>query len=107
MKAAVDDISRDDTLDPFVEVMTDGLKRNLEDPLAVHAHAVKNGAYELVTKQANRDNWFRGLGEEYAQIAKDGVMNAWAKGVPINEMIDYLRGTPKGQEYLRQFEGVD
>jgi len=104
MKAAVDDISRDDTLDPFVEVMTDGLKRNLEDPLAVHAHAVKNGAYELVTKQANRDNWFRGLGEEYAQIAKDGVMNAWAKGVPVNEMIDYLRGTPKGQEYLRQFE---
>jgi hypothetical protein len=104
LKAAVDDISRTDSLDPFVEVMTDGLKRNLEDPLAVHAHAVKNGAYELVTKQANRDNWFRGLGEEYAQISKDGVMNAWAKGVPINEMIDYLRGTPKGQEYLRQFE---
>jgi hypothetical protein len=104
MKAAVDDISRDETLDPFVEVMTDGLKRNLEDPLAIHAHAVKNGAYELVTKQGNRDRWFLGLGEEYAQIAKDGVMNAWAKGVPINEMIDYLRGTPKGKEYLRQFE---
>ena len=104
MRAAVDDISRDDTLDPFVEVMTNGLKRNLEDPMAVHAHAVKNGAYELVTKQANRDNWFRGLGEEYSQIAKDGVMNAWAKGVPINEMVDYLRGTPKGKEYLRQFE---
>ena len=31
-------------------------------------------------------------------------MNAWAKCVPINEMIDYLRGTPKGNEYLRQFE---
>ena len=104
MKAAMDDFAREDTLDPFVEVMTDGLKRNLEDPLAIHAHAVKNGAYELVTKQGNRDNWFRGLGEEYAQISKDGVMNAWAKGVPINEMIDYLRGTPKGKEYLRQFE---
>jgi hypothetical protein len=104
IKSAVDDISSGDNTDRFVEVMTDGLKRNLEDPLAIHAHAVKNGAYELVTKQANRDNWFRGLGEEYAQISKDGVMNAWAKGVPINEMIDYLRGTPKGQEYLRQFE---
>jgi hypothetical protein len=104
IKSAVDDISSGDNTDRFVEVMTDGLKRNLEDPLAIHAHAVKNGAYELVTKQANRDNWFRGLGEEYAQISKDGVMNAWAKGVPINEIIDYLRGTPKGQEYLRQFE---
>lgn len=104
IKSAMDDITREDTLDPFVEVMTDGLKRNLEDPMAVHAHAVKNGAYELVTKQANRDNWFRGLGEEYAQISKDGVMNAWAKGVPINEMIDYLRGTQKGKEYLRQIE---
>jgi hypothetical protein len=104
MKAAVDDISKGDNADRFVEVMTDGLKRNLEDPLAVHAHAVRNGAYELVTKQANRDNWFRGLGEEYKQISQDTVMNAWAKGIPINEMIDYLRGTPKGLEDLRQFE---
>ena len=104
MKAAVDEISSGDNTDRFVEVMTDGLKRNLEDPLAVHAHAVRNGAYELVTKQANRDNWFRGLGEEYKQLSQDTVFNAWAKGIPINEMIDYLRGTPKGLEDLRQFE---
>jgi hypothetical protein len=104
MEAAAKDFRADDSLDPFVEVMTNGLKRNLEDPLALNAHAVKNGAYNLVKKQGDRDSWLRGLGEEYTQIAKDGVMNAWAKGVPINEMIDYLRGTPKGNEYLRQFE---
>jgi hypothetical protein len=104
IKSAVDDIAAGDSTDRFVQVMTDGLKRNLEDPLAVHAHAVKNGAYELVTKQANRDRWFLGLGEEYAQISKDTVMNAWAKGIPINEMIDYLRGTPKGLDDLNQFE---
>jgi hypothetical protein len=104
MKAAVDDISSGDNVDRFVEVMTDGLKRNLEDPLAVHAHAVKNGAYELVTKPANRDRWFVGLGEEFRQLSQEGVSNAWAKGIPINEIIDYLRGTPKGLEALRQFE---
>jgi len=104
MEAAAKDFRADDSLDPFVEVMTDGLKRNLEDPLALNAHAIKNGSYSIIRKQANRDNWLRGLGEEYTQIAKDGVMNAWAKGIPINEMIDYLRGTPKGNEYLRQFE---
>jgi hypothetical protein len=104
MEAAAKDFRADDSLDPFVEVMTNGLKRNLEDPLALNAHAIKNGSYKIVRKQGDRDLWLRGLGEEYTQIAKDGVMNAWAKGVPINEMIDYLRGTPKGNEYLRQFE---
>lgn len=104
MEAAAKDFRADDSLDPFVEVMTDGLKRNLEDPLALNAHAIKNGSYSIVRKQGDRDLWFRGLGEEYTQIAKDGVMNAWAKGIPINEMIDYLRSTPKGNEYLRQFE---
>jgi hypothetical protein len=104
IKAAVDDLSAGDSTDRFVEVMTDGLKRNLEDPLAVHAHAIKNGAYELVTKQANRDRWFIGLGEEFRQLSQEGVSNAWAKGIPINEIIDYLRGTPKGREALRQFE---
>jgi hypothetical protein len=104
IKSAVDDIAAGDSTDRFVQVMTDGLKRNLEDPLAVHAHAVKNGAYELVTKQANRDRWFTGLGEEFRQLSQDGVSNAWAKGIPINEIIDYLRGTPKGLEALSQFE---
>jgi hypothetical protein len=104
IKSAVDDLSAGDNTDRFVEVMTDGLKRNLEDPLAVHAHAIKNGAYELVTKQANRDRWFTGLGEEFRQLSQEGVTNAWAKGIPINEIIDYLRGTPKGLEALRQFE---
>jgi hypothetical protein len=104
IKSAVDDVAAGDSTDRFVQVMTDGLKRNLEDPLAVHAHAVKNGAYELVTKQANRDRWFTGLGEEFRQLSQDGVSNAWAKGIPINEIIDYLRGTPKGLEALSQFE---
>jgi hypothetical protein len=46
MEAAAKDFRADDSLDPFVEVMTNGLKRNLEDPLALNAHAIKNGSYK-------------------------------------------------------------
>ena len=89
--------------DRFVAANTFSLRRNLEDPVSAMRIGKKTGAYQVVNKATNRDEWFEGLVEELEQLAKDTMFNAEAKGIPMDDMLDYLRSTPKGREVLDEF----
>lgn len=97
-----DDLVRDfeDDSNFYAKAMNYAIRRNLEDPVKHSAKAVKNGSWSIYDRTNNRESWVRALLEEYREIGLDGIMNAIAKGIGADEIIEYLRATPKGKEQL-------
>lgn len=87
----------------YDEALTFSLKKNLEDPVSTAINAAKARSFSTANKLTNRDEWFTGLVEELIQISKDGMMNAWAKGIPTDDLLEYYRSTETGRKFLDQF----
>lgn len=94
----------DDATDYYAEAMKISLGKSLDDVVPSQIRQVKNGSYKIVSRDEELDLWVNGLRDELIQISKDTLENAVAKGIPTDDLINYLRTTEKGKEALKQIE---
>lgn len=92
----------DEETDFFYSAMNDGVRKNLEDPITQTQRAIKSGNFKTYNRTAERDEWLEALRYEYQQISFDPIMNALAKGISGDTIVEYLRGTPKGQRAVER-----
>lgn len=93
----------DEATDYYAEAQRLSLGRALDDVVPSQVRQVRNGSYKIVSRlKDGPELWGRGLVDELIQISKDTLENAVAKGIPTDELVDYLRNNPKGREALSQ-----
>lgn len=94
----------DDVTNYYQQALQISLGRSLDDVVPSQVRAVKNGSYKIVSRMAEPELWVNGLRDELIQMSKDTLENAVSKGIPTDDLIDYLRTDPKGREALKQIE---
>lgn len=94
----------DDVTNYYQMAMQMSLGRSLDDVVPSQIRAVKNGSYKIVNRMAEPELWANGLRDELIQMSKDTLENAVAKGIPTDDLINYLRTDVKGKEALKQIE---
>lgn len=95
----------DELTDYYAESQRIALGRGLDDVVPSQLRAIKNGSYKIISRlKDGSELWTRGLVDELIQISKDTLENAVAKGIPTDELVDYLKNDPKGREALAQIQ---
>jgi hypothetical protein len=94
----------DEVTDYYAESQQISLGRGLDDVVPAVRRSSRKDFDIISRKKDGAELWARGLVDELIQISKDTLENAVAKGIPTDELVDYLKNNPKGREALAQIE---
>lgn len=108
LEEVVAQLSRDanapNVADGVVALWDDAIRSGVEDLSSAYRNSMRTQGWDIANRQFKPDMWKQGLIDEIGQLAPDPVANMLAQGRNSDEVIDWLRNTPTGRDYLVRLE---